>query len=169
MIKKQSLWTLTLFSLILVLSVYYITLPEELEVSKVNEVSKTTIKEEESNEIITTLKLENETEVNKKTKELEEIINKEESTKEEKNNAYEELKLLNILRGKEDEIMVKIKDKYKIDNFVKLLDDQVRITLVKKDHTPSLASEIMEFVQDQFEEKKYISIKFVDDKNKNEQ
>ena len=65
--------------------------------------------------------------------------------------------------------MVKIKDKYKIDNFVKLLDDQVRITLVKKDHTPSLASEIMEFVQDQFEEKKYISIKFVDDKNKNEQ
>ena len=30
MINKQSLWFLTLFSLILVLSVYYITMPNEL-------------------------------------------------------------------------------------------------------------------------------------------
>ena len=30
MINKQSLWFLTLFSLILVLSVYYITMPDEL-------------------------------------------------------------------------------------------------------------------------------------------
>ena len=29
MINKQSLWFLTLFSLILVLSVYYITMPDE--------------------------------------------------------------------------------------------------------------------------------------------
>ena len=30
MIKKQSLWFLTLFSLVLVLSVYYVTMPSEL-------------------------------------------------------------------------------------------------------------------------------------------
>ena len=34
MIKKQSVWALTLFSLILVLSVYYITLPTEIETIK---------------------------------------------------------------------------------------------------------------------------------------
>ncbi len=34
MINKQNLWFLTLFSLILVLSVYYITMPNELLLSK---------------------------------------------------------------------------------------------------------------------------------------
>ena len=51
MINKQNLWFLTLFSLILVLSVYYITMPNDLlknaatssEVSKKN--SKKTTKE----------------------------------------------------------------------------------------------------------------------------
>ena len=56
-------------------------------------------------------------------KELQEIIIKEDSTKEEKNNAYEELKLLNIIKGKEEEISLKIKNKFKLDNFVKINDD----------------------------------------------
>ena len=57
MINKQSLWFLTLFSLILVLSVYYITMPNDLLVSnnssklkteKTNkEVEEVTIKESE--------------------------------------------------------------------------------------------------------------------------
>ena len=37
MISKQNLWFLTLFSLILVLSVYYITMPNDL----LKDVSKT--------------------------------------------------------------------------------------------------------------------------------
>ena len=38
MINKQKLWFLTLFSLILVLSVYYITMPSELlTTAKVND------------------------------------------------------------------------------------------------------------------------------------
>ena len=38
MIKKQSLWFLTLFSLVLVLGVYYITMPTQiLENNKDNE------------------------------------------------------------------------------------------------------------------------------------
>ena len=45
MINKQKLWFLTLFSLILVLSVYYITMPSELlTTAKVND------KTEEKNE-----------------------------------------------------------------------------------------------------------------------
>ena len=158
MIKKQSVWALTLFSLILVLSVYYITLPNELEVSK-NEV-KETIEEVEDNSVITTLKIENEEEKNKKTKELQEILTKEDASKEEKNNAYEELKVLNVIKGKEEEISLKIKNKFKTDNFVKITDDQVRVILVKKEHNTKLASEIMEFVQSNFNDKMYISIKF---------
>ena len=163
MIKKQSVWALTLFSLILVLSVYYITLPTEIETIK-KEKAKTTIKETENSSVITTLKVENEEEKNKKTKELQEIINKEDATKEEKNNAYEELKVLNVIKGQEEEISIKLKNKFKLDNFVKITDDQVRVVLVKKDHTPKLANEIMEYVQSNFDKKMYISVKFETEK-----
>lgn len=163
MIKKQSIWALTLFSLILVLSVYYITLPEEIETSTKKEV-KETIEEVQDNEIITTLKMENEEEKNKKTKEYQDILSKDDATKEEKNNAYEGLKLLNIIKGKEEEIALKIKDKFNLDNFVKIDDDKVMITLIKKDHNSSLASEIMTFVQSFFDKKMYITIKFETEK-----
>ncbi len=159
MIKKQSVWALSLFSLILVLSVYYITLPNEIEVKDKDEI-KTTISEEKDNSVITTLKVENDAEKEKKTKELQEILEKEDSTKEEKNNAYEELKILNILKGKEEEISLKIKNKYKLSNFVKIDDDQVRVVLIKNEHDSKLANEIMDFVQNCFEDKMYISIKF---------
>ena len=52
--SKQSLWFLTLFSLILVLSVYYITMPNDLLVSnknsdkKVEEKNNNTTKIEET-------------------------------------------------------------------------------------------------------------------------
>lgn len=157
--KKQNIWVLTLFSLILVLSVYYITLPTEVETDK-NDNIKTTIEENTDDSVITTLKVENEEEKNKRKKELQEILNKEDATKEEKNNAYEELKTLNIIRNKEDEVSVKIKNKFKYDNYVSINDDQVRVVISKKDHSPKLAKEIMEYVQNLFEDKMYISIKF---------
>ena len=59
MIKKKNLWFLTLFSLVLVLSVYYVTMPNELLVAN---NSSNTVKEEkvliEEANIIETLKSE---------------------------------------------------------------------------------------------------------------
>ena len=40
MINKQKLWFLTLFSLILVLSVYYITMPSELMTASKNSINE---------------------------------------------------------------------------------------------------------------------------------
>ena len=56
MINRKNLWFLTLFSLVLVLSVYYITMPNELLVSN-NGENIDNIKVKESN-IIETLKQE---------------------------------------------------------------------------------------------------------------
>ena len=162
MVRRQSIWALTLFSLILVLSIYYITLPDEVEVSEISSEVNAVIDEEE-NSVISTMKTLNNEERDKKKKELQEILTKDDSTKEEKNNAYEELKLLNIINSKEDEISLKIKESFKIDNIVQINDDQVKITMLKKDHTSSLASEIMKFVQSNFEDKMYISIKFTEE------
>jgi len=158
MIKKQSIWALTLFSLILVLSVYYITLPTEFEPKE--DKTKTTIKELEKNEVIETLKVENNENKNKKKKELQEILNKEDSTKEQKNNAYEELKALNIIQSKEEEIELKVKSKYDTECYAEIDDDKIKIVLIKKEHNDKLASEIMDYVQECFDKKMYITIKF---------
>ena len=52
MINKKSLWFLTLFSLILVLSVYYITMPSELLITggkkKVEETAKVNASKKEN-------------------------------------------------------------------------------------------------------------------------
>ena len=156
--KKQNMWALTLFSLILVLSVYYITLPNEYDVIK--EEAKTTVKEVDKNQVIETLKIESNENKTKKEKELHEILTKEDASKEEKNNAYEELKALNVLKSKEEELELKIKDKFNLDSFVEINDDQIKIVLIKNEHNEKLVSEIMDFVQESFEEKKYITVKF---------
>lgn len=162
MINKQSIWLLTLFSLILVLSVYYITMPTEfLANGTIEDSNKSTevVKTEES-EIISALKVENDEERNQKIAELQTILTNDKATSEEKNNAYEELKVLNIMKGKEDEITTKIKDEYELESFVKIKDDQVRVVVIKKDHDSSLASQIMSLVQESFDSKMYISVKF---------
>lgn len=162
MINKQSIWLLTLFSLILVLSVYYITMPSEF----LEAASKETTKNEEkvsvseTNEIISTLKIENDEERSKKITELQTILTSDEATSEEKNNAYEELKVLNIMKGKEDEISTKIKNEYELENFVKIKDDQVRVVIIKDEHDSKLANDIMNLVQKNFDSKMYISVKF---------
>ena len=43
-------------------------------------------------------------------------------------------------------------------------DDQIKIVLIKKDHSDSLATEIMNYVQEEFDDKVYISIKFEEEK-----
>lgn len=162
MINKQSILLLTLFSLILVLSVYYITMPNEFEVAATSTVSNNTneVVNVKESDIISTLKVENEEEREEKIKELQTILTNDQSTSEEKNNAYEELKNINALKGKEEEISEKISKQFKLENFVQIKNDQVRVVIIKKDNDAKLATEIMNLVQENFENKMYISVKF---------
>ena len=67
MINKKNLWFLTLFSLVLVLSIYYVTMPSEIFDSKLEneKVDKSTVNVEEST-VISALKVEDENEVKEK-------------------------------------------------------------------------------------------------------
>ena len=77
MINKRSLWFLTLFSLILVLSIYYITMPNDLLVSNNSKVKtektskeveeKTDIKE---TELLVTMRVNQDDEREKKVESL---------------------------------------------------------------------------------------------------
>jgi len=170
MINKQSIWFLTLFSLILVLSVYYITMPNELlmttnsnqtEESKTETTNKTEDVIIEESEIITALRVEAEEKRTEEINELNETLNNAEASVEDKNNAFEKIKDLNSIKGKEQLLEKKIKDNYKLDSFVKIdNNNQIRVVVSGSEHSAELANNIMRSIQEDFDTKMYISVKF---------
>ena len=147
MINKQNLWFLTLFSLILVLSVYYITMPNDLLVNNTEDKVTTKSKEktdttvEEANSLVA-MRVSLEEERQEEMTSLQEKLTDENTTTEEKNNAYEQLKYLNQLQGKEEEIEKQIKEQYKLDSFVKIDDKNIEVVVIKDKHDNSIANNI---------------------------
>lgn len=88
MIKKQSLWFLTLFSLVLVLGVYYITMPTQiLENNKDNDKDKTTevnLELSNNNTYLTALEVSLEEERTIMKKELQDKLSGDKTTTKEK-------------------------------------------------------------------------------------
>ena len=79
---------------------------------------------------------------------------------EEKNSVFEELKLLNKNSSKEETIELKIKELCNCENFVKIDGDNIRVVLDSKDSNTSSANNIMRLVQNEYEDKMYISVKY---------
>lgn len=169
MINKKSLWFLMLFSLILVLSVYYVTMPNELLLTNGNNyTAETTSKSEENSEatvkvkevdVLDTLRVEANEEMLKEMDELKVILTNSKSTTEEKNNAFEKIKLLNITRGEEENLEKKIKEDFKFDAFVKIDGDQVQVVVSTDKLDAATANKIMRMVQGNYDKKMYITVK----------
>ena len=162
MINKKNLWFLTLFSLVLVLSVYYITMPNEL----LQSVGKTSLKEEknevsiEPSSVIETMKIESTEEANAKISELQEKLTDLTISTEEKNKVYEQIKAINENSGKAEKIEAKIKEQYKCDAFSKIENNDVKIVVDNCEGSKNLANNIMRLVQEEFDNKMYISVQF---------
>ena len=158
--NRQNLWFLTLFSLILILGVYYITLPSDVFSKKgVENVSKNIdVEVSESNKLVS-LRVERDEKISSVMSELQEKIVSSTST-EEKNSAFEELQVLNLTKGKETYLEDKILNNFKINSFVEINNDNINVTISSKEHNSNLANEIMRSVQEEFEDKKNITIKF---------
>lgn len=165
MINKRSLWFLTLFSLILVLSVYYITMPSELLFTN-NSYAIETIKESEpdvtvlESSILTALRIESEERVSAEIEELQAILVNSEATVEEKNNAYEKIKSINNVRTEEEKLEKEIDSTYSLKSFVKIDGDQIRVVINSDKHDTTIANNIIRLIQKNYDKDKYISVKF---------
>ncbi len=173
MINKQNLWFLTLFSLILVLSVYYITMPNDLLIasnSTNQEEQKESTDTEDQDTIsdvdvgeadsLTALRVSLDEERDKEKEELKTTMTNEESTTDEKNNAYEQLKYLSVIEGEEEKLEKLIKEEHKIDSFVKIDNNTITVVAAKKKHDVTLANNIMRTIQGEYDTKKTITVKF---------
>lgn len=160
MISKQNLWFLTLFTLILVLSIYYITMPNDLlknsDVIEVEERVQTI--EEVSSLVAMRVSLEEERQTSIDL--LQEQLVSDVLGNEEKNSVYEQLKYLNEIQGKEEQIEKDIKKQYNVDCFVKIDNSNAEVVCVSKKHDNTLANNIMRLIQSEYKNKMFISVKF---------
>lgn len=165
MINKKSIWFITLFSLILVLSVYYITMPSELLLNTTGngDTSETTLEPTtdvtESTELVA-LRTESDEEMSKEMDELQSVLTNENSTIEEKNTAFEQMKSLNTKRGEEETLEAKIKNTYSIESYIKIKNNAIEVVAKSNSNDATLANNIIRLVQENYSTSKYITVKF---------
>ena len=163
MINKQNLWFLTLFSLIMVLSIYYLTMSNDtLSTLNVNTDTKeeTNLVISEENDTLIALKVASEEEFLARMEDLENILLSDVATIEEKNDAYEQLQTLSKNENEKETISQKIKDEFKLDSVVSIQNNTITITVASKKHDTTLANNIIRSIQSLYQENKYITVKF---------
>lgn len=161
MISRGNLWYLTLFSLILVLSIYYVTMPNDLlkDASVVEEEKEEVVEVDEVDSLVA-LRVSLEEERQNSINTLQEQLLSDVLGVNEKNNIYEQLKYLNELQSKEAEIEEDIKKQYNINCFIKIDNSDVESVCISDKHDKKLANNIMRLIQDKYKNKMYISVKF---------
>lgn len=167
MINKKNLWFLTLFSLILVLSVYYITMPSELLLTNnssylkadKNKTKKTSIEITES-ELLTAMRVSSDEKLDKELSSLKQVLSDGKSSVEDKNKAFEKIKSLNENKTKETDLEKKIEQVYKLKSFVKIDDMGVKVTINSDKHNTELANKIMRTVNEYLDNNINVTVEF---------
>lgn len=162
MINKQGLWFVTLFSLILVLSIYYVTVKDDdllaLATSSTN--NEVEVVEATESSILVSLRVQEEEEMLAEMESLQTILLDNTASLQEKNDAYNSLQTLNANKGREESLEKKIKEKYNLDSFIKIKNDQISVTVASKEHNSTIANNIIRTIQEEYETKMYIVVKF---------
>lgn len=160
--NKQNLWFITLFSIVLILSIYYISIPNNLleEYTSSSGDSNNTSEVVNESSILVSLRVQDDEETLNTINELNTILLDKNKSKEEKNTAYESLKSINETNGLEEQIETMLKDEFKYDSFVKISKDQINIVISSSEHNKDIANNIIKKVQSMYNTKKYITIKF---------
>ena len=159
--NKQNLWFISLFSIILILCIYYITIPSNLteNVEPTITTQDAQVDATESSELVA-LRVENDETVLNQISDLQNTIIDNTKTTEEKNVAYEELKNINYNRGKEEELESIIKNDFNYKSYIKIDNDQINIVINSTEHSKEIANNVIKRIQKEFTSKKYITVKF---------
>ena len=162
MINKQNLWFITLFSLIMVLSIYYLTMSDDtlstLNVSATdNDKTEVVISE---NETLVALRVADEEALVAKMAELEGVLLNDTASLEEKNKAYEEIQSINKNESMKTNIEKQIKEEFKLDSYVSISEKNIKVKKKKKNHDTTLANNIIRSIQNLYKSDMYITVKF---------
>ena len=157
--NKKNIWFFTLFSLILVLSVYYITMPSDL-LNTPSIPEEKVVEEINESSVLVALRVDDEEEYEEELETIKEVLTSKESTTEEKNNAYDKMKSINSVRSEQEKLENLVKEKYGFNSFIKIDSNQIRVVIEANEHDVKLANQIMRLIQSKYTNKMYITVKF---------
>ncbi len=160
MINKQNLWFITLFSLVLILGIYYVSLPSNDTLALKDTDNTTSAVEINEDDVIVALKVEAEEEMLSQMEDAQKVLLDSSATVTAKNEAYEKLQNLNNKKGKIEEIEKRIKEKFGKESCVTIEGNKINITISDKDQGTSYANKIIKEVQGLYTEDMYITVKF---------
>ena len=161
MINKQNLWFITLFSLILILGIYYLSIPKDaLTVFSGNTTDSSSVIEVEQSDVIVALKVEEEEKILEEMANAQAILLDETTSVTEKNEAYESLKLLNSKKGKVESLEKLIKDTYNVDSCIQIEENKINVILSCEDQGKAYANNVIKSIQSAYDSQMYITVKF---------
>lgn len=162
MFSKRNLWFMTLFSIILVMAVYYISTPlnDDALVSREVEKGGGDTLDIDSSSVISSLRVSRDESLENEVNGIKSILMDTTTSSEEKSDAYEALKELNSNKGKEEALEALIKKNFNYENFVKIDGSNVKVVVDTDKHSYELANKIMNAVQGEFDKKVYITVNF---------
>ncbi len=136
-------------------------MPSELLLtSGVSYEPKEKVVDVETSEILQALRVEADEDLMKELEALKLILNDASKNAEQKNEAFDKMKELNINKSKETDLEKLVEEQLKIKAFIKIKQDQVKVIVDSSKHDTALANSIMKLIQGEFEEKKYITVQF---------
>jgi len=162
MINKQSLWFTMLFSIILVLSIFYVSMGEDNVKEFVNEdvgTDDSSLVISESTELVS-LRISSDEEVQNTMNELKNTLLSDVATIEEKNDAYNELLVLSNIKGEEEKLEGILSKEFKVDSFVKISSNGITVVVDADKDSYEDANKIIRRIQEEYEDEKYITVKF---------
>ena len=176
LLKKQTVWLLTMLSLVVVLSVYYITSPEQqtadlagVEEQKAEDKEtaateskdgKTVISGIASDEKFEALRMQLEEQRTKMKEDLQTIMASTDLPAEERSDAIEKMNELDEIAQKEGVLETLIKSMGYDDALVRADGEKVRITVKAKDHSASAANEIIQMVRTELGSLQPVAVQF---------
>ncbi len=161
MINKQSIWFTFLFSVILVLSIFYISMGES-DLSDFilgDETEDSTLVVNESTELVA-LRIQSDEEITETINELQEIILSDTADIQAKSDAYDELLSITNNKSMEEKVEKVIKSEFNFDSFAKINGNNITIVVENNEHNYKLANDIISRVAKEFSGDKYITVKF---------
>ena len=161
MINKQSIWFTFLFSIILVLSIFYISMNENdlSEYIKNVDTTDTALVVNESTELVA-LRVQSDEEMMETITELQDIILSETADVQAKNDAYDNLMNISNNKTNEEKMEKIILQEFDNDAFVKINGNNITIVIDSSKHDYALANQIIRRISEEFKSDKYITIKF---------
>jgi stage III sporulation protein AH len=181
LLKKQTVWLLTMLSLVVVLSVYYITSPEqkknelasveqkaksqlEQKVTKATDSAKngkTVVSQVAGDEEFAALRLKLEEQRSELKAELNSVVASTDLPADERSKAMDQMQKLSETAQKEEILETLIKSMGYEDALVRADGNQVRVTVKsKKKPTPTAANEIMLKVKKEIGDTNYVAVEF---------